>query len=387
MKGKRGMRKKRILLYNYYFTFGGAEVFLKYLAKYLADVGYDVTVAAAPRVKEDYHHPFGPKVRYVWRPSPKRGPKKHSVAWILDHAVCKVLVFFVDAYLSMRKYDIVVAVKDKWLLRYVLRIRGLRKFAWVHVDYSTYSFHTDCFASREEEVDCMRKFEKIVCVSDTARKGVIKTLGDPGNLTVKYLPIDYQHILRQAAQPCPVKHSGNRPLIVSVGRLDPEKQFPMLLKTCGILRKDVAFDLWIIGDGKERQILEDYIAGEKLDFVHLLGAQTNPYPYLAQADLFVSSSRTESYGLAVQEALILGIPVVAVRCPGIEESLDARFGILTDNNAEALADPIRTLLQNPDELRRYRDAVAGQFELTNLFEKRMKAIMELWEEPAEKPVE
>lgn len=383
MEGNMVMKKKRILLYNHFFTYGGAEVFLKSLAEYLANVGYDVTVAAAPTMKNDFHHPYGRKVKYVWRPSPKKGTKKYSPIWFFDHAFCRIAVFAVDVFLSLKGYDIIVAVKDKWLLRNVLRIRGKRKFAWVHVDYSTYTFHNDCFASEKEELDCMRQFEKIVCVSETARNGVKKMVGDPGNLIVKYIPIDVERILRMSALPCPLLRVQDRPLIVSVGRLDPEKQYPMLLRCCAALHREIPFELWLIGEGKERRILEAYIEQEHLDFVHLLGAQENPYHYLAQADLFVSSSRTESYGLAVQEALILGVPVVAVRCPGIEESLDPRFGILTDNTADALEDGIRSFLQDPDALLRRREVISSQFDCSDLFEKRLKSITDLWENGAE----
>lgn len=383
MEGNMVMKKKRILLYNHFFTYGGAEVFLKSLAEYLANVGYDVTVAAAPTTKNDFHHPYGRKVKYVWRPSPKKGTKKYSPIWFLDHAFCRIAVSAVDVFLSLKGYDIIVAVKDKWLLRNVLRIRGKRKFAWVHVDYSTYTFHKDCFASEKEELDCMRRFEKIVCVSETARNGIIQMLGDPGNLTVKYVPIDHKRILSMSKLPCPMKRRTEHPLIVSVGRLDPEKQYPMLLRCCAALHREFPFELWLIGEGKERPILEAYIEQEHLDFVHLLGAQDNPYHYLAQADLFVSSSRTESYGLAIQEALILDVPVVAVRCPGIEESLDPRFGILTDNTDDALENGIRSFLQDPDALRRFREVISGRFDRSDLFEKRLKSITDLWENGAE----
>lgn len=384
LTGKDMKKRKSILFYNNYYTYGGTEVFLKYLARYLSDRGYDVTVAAAPRVKADFHKPYGPGIKYVWRPFLKRGVKKHSLIWFLDHIYYRLFEAATTVYLSLREYDIAVAVKDKWIMRNSLKLRGRRKFVWVHTDRSTWTdLHSDCFASNEEELACMRKYEKVVCVSEAALNGIRQIVGDPGNLTVKYLPIDVERIIRMSTVPCPVNRTNDRPLVVSVGRLDPEKQYPMLLKACATLHEDVPFDLWIVGEGVERPILEDFISREKLDFVQLLGMQENPYNYLAQADLFVSSSRTESYGLAVQEALILGIPVVAVRCPGIEEALDQRFGVITNNNTDTLSDAIRFFLQNPDVRKRYRDAIEKQFRKEDLFEKRLEAIAELWENPAE----
>ena len=380
--------KRKILFYNNHFFDGGVEVFLKCVAEYLADTGYDVTVVATPRTKAERNHPYGPKVKCVWRPFLKSGVKKYTPFWFWDHFRYRILEGAVEAYLSLRGFDIVVAVKEKFVMRDALRIRGKQRFAWVHMDYSTRAeMHTACFARPEEELACMRRYDKVVCVSEITRNGILQKVGDPGNLIVKYVPMDYERIIRLSGEHCTEKHAGDRPLIVSIGRLIAEKQFDMLIRACADLHKEIPFDLWIIGDGKERRNLEDLIDGEKLDFVRLLGSQSNPYPYLAQADLFVSSSRTESYGMAVQEALILGVPVVAVRCPGIEEALDPRFGILTENSTGDLADAIGTLLGKPDELKRYRDVIAGQYDRTDLYEKRMKAITDLWEDPAAQPCE
>lgn len=372
--------KKRILFYNNFFVDGGVEVFQKCLAQYLADKGYCVTCVATPRTQNDRHHPYGPKVKCVWRPFLKPGVKKYSLIWFADHIRYRILEGVIKAYLSFRKYDIVVASKEKYIMRNALTLRGKRYFAWIHMDYSTRpEMHTACFANNEEELECMRQYEKVVCVSEATRKGLIRTVGDPGNLTVKYVPIDHKRILYLSKLPCPVKRCTERPLIVSIGRLSPEKQYPMLLHCCAALHQEIPFELWLIGEGKERPILESYIEQEHLDFVHLLGAQENPYHYLAQADLFVSSSRTESYGIAVQEALILGVPVVAVRCPGIEESLDPRFGILTDNTDDALENGIRFFLEDPDALRRRCEVISNQFDRSDLFEKRLKSITDLWE--------
>lgn len=371
--------RRKILLYNNHFIDGGVEVFLKCVAEYLADSGYDVTVVAQPRTKAERHHPYGPKVRCVWRPFLKSGVKKHTPFWFWDHFRFRILDGVVNTYLSLQRFDIVVAAKEKYVMRDALRIRGKQKFAWIHMDYSTrVEMHTACFATPEEELACMRRYDKVVCVSEITRKGILQKVGDPGNLVVKYVPIDYGNIIRLSQAPCPMKRKQDRPLIVSVGRLIPEKQFDMLIRSCGSIYNETAFDLWIIGDGKERKALEAYIAQENFDFVRLLGMQENPYNYLAQADIFVSSSCTESYGLAVQEALILGVPVVAVRCPGIEEALDPRFGVVTENNVEALSDSIRFFIQKPEEIKRYRDVISSQYRRSDLYEKRMEDIEALW---------
>ena len=94
---------------------------------------------------------------------------------------------------------------------------------------------------------------------------------------------------------------------------------------------------------------------------------------------FVSASLTESYGLAVQEALVLGVPVLAVGCRGIREALDPRFGLLTDNSAAAVAEGIRAMLRSPGLLASCREAIARDYPADSLFEDRLNAIFELLE--------
>ena len=107
--------------------------------------------------------------------------------------------------------------------------------------------------------------------------------------------------------------------------------------------------------------------------------QKNPYKYLAQADLFVSTSISESYGLAVQEAFILGVPVVAVKCSGIEEVFDTRFGKLIENSEEELACTLKEIVSNPQVLQNYHQAIVNNFEVSELYEGRMESICNLWE--------
>ncbi len=112
----------------------------------------------------------------------------------------------------------------------------------------------------------------------------------------------------------------------------------------------------------------------------LLGFQANPYPYLCQADLFVSCSLSESYGLAVQEALVLNVPVAAVRCSGIEESLDPRFGVLMENSFDDAKAVLEELLDDPEKLKNYRENIEKDFPVRDLYEKRLESIFEMWEQ-------
>ena len=117
--------------------------------------------------------------------------------------------------------------------------------------------------------------------------------------------------------------------------------------------ENVKFDLSILGTGNEYDKLKKYIEANNLgDCVHLLGFVSNPYPFLAAADLFVCSSRAEGYSTVVTEALILGVPVVTTNCSGMMELLGehGEYGMIVENNSKCLKEALAEVLTSKDKL-------------------------------------
>lgn len=140
------------------------------------------------------------------------------------------------------------------------------------------------------------------------------------------------------------------PLLVACGRLHEQKDYPCLLEALVEVRKKVPAHLWIVGEGKLRQRLEEKIEQYQLtDCVRLIGFQTNPYQYMARANVFVLSSIFEGFGNVIVEAMACGTPVVATDCPyGPGEIIsDGINGILVPpTNPKALAAGILKVLTN-----------------------------------------
>lgn len=368
---------------------GGIESFLPILANGLHRRGHSVTVIANIRSAREPAQWLDSGIRCVPYPFRRIGDrhKDHSFLWFLDRIPKKLYEFIPHSFLTGESYDLVIALQEGDMMRRAVRERAGRRAAWVHKDYSgpLYRPYRKLFVS-DRELRCMRRFERIFCVSQTTRDSIVETVGDPGNLCVRYLPIDVGAIRSRAREDCALRRPKDRPLLVSVCRLIPEKQIDKLLEACELLRRSLDFELWIVGDGPERGRLQAQIERCALDFVRLIGAKENPFPYVAQADLFVSASMTESYGLAVQEALVLGVPVLAIGCRGIRESLDERFGLLVNDSARDLAEGIRALLQTPGLLASRREAIERDYPADSLYEERLDAILDLLEQaPADRP--
>lgn len=171
-----------------------------------------------------------------------------------------------------------------------------------------------------------------------------------------------ERLLARAQQPAPLMDFGNgaEPLVLGIGRLHPQKDFPALLKAVALLRHaGVGVRLLILGEGAQRRSLEA-LAQELgiADAVRMPGFVEHPPAYLARAAVFVLSSRYEGLPGVLIQALACGCPSVATDCPsGPHEILDGgRYGRLVPvADPQALASAIRGALDAPedrDELRR-----------------------------------
>ena len=151
-----------------------------------------------------------------------------------------------------------------------------------------------------------------------------------------------------------------RPWVVAAGRLSMEKAFDVLIESFGKVSESLDADLMILGEGPERARLEAIIDQRGLQGrVCLVGHKQNPFPWLARADVFVSSSRIEGFGNSLVEAMGLGVPIVATACPwGPVEILEGyEAGLLVPvDDIDQLAGQIVAVLSDSDLRRQLADA-------------------------------
>jgi glycosyltransferase involved in cell wall biosynthesis len=147
-------------------------------------------------------------------------------------------------------------------------------------------------------------------------------------------------------------------VLVSIGRLAPEKNWDTLLRAFAkTFVEHPAMRLVLIGDGTARSSLES-LASELgiTDCVTFTGAL--PFEeiprYLKAADLFAFASVTETQGLVTIEAMAAGLPVVAVDGPGTHDIVEqGKQGFLVENDPDALAKGLDKLLSDPQRAKRF----------------------------------
>lgn len=371
---------KKILIANDLLVGGGVENVLENLVRYLLRQGNEVTLMIPGCTQEQAQALFGERVTMYPAMRTLQEMKRYSLQWFWDRGLYVLQKQLYRIRFFLRQFDVQIALKEGPTMRDLAGLYAKKRLAWVHTDYQYMRWTKGCFRSDKYERKCMMRFDKVVCVSESTANSIIQTIGNPGNLCVKYNPLDCKRIHKKAQQPCLVEKGTAGLLFISVGRLTSQKNYPLLLNVCAELEKKYDFELWIVGDGHDRQALEQMIQNHQIKSVKLLGNQNNPYPFMKAADIFVSSAVFESYGLAIQEALVLGIPVVTTECPAIREVFDTRFGLIVDTDFDALYAAMEKMIRDPELRKGYQAEIKQNFKTEDLYEKRLQSICALWEE-------
>lgn len=341
--------KRRVLFFMNSLYGGGAERVLQTLLNHLPANDYDITLYALNQQPLNKLYPSSLTYRYVFR---QGGANRLQRLWYRIGNKIKLLIYHhmspkVFYRLFVRgTYDVEVAFIEGYATRIISGStnRKSKKLAWVHIDLKQnhWTLEHHIFHNQDEEWKCYSNFDSILCVSQTVKKSLQELYPSLTNVEVCYNPIDSDYITGVACQE--IKSSEfikckDGITFISIGRLVPQKGYDRLIPIMAKIR-DLGhkFTLNILGEGTDRQLLERLITKHKLtERVHLIGFQNNPYPYLAQSDVFLCSSRSEGYSTVVTEAYILGIPTISTQCSGMDELIhDGADGLICENDDDAL---------------------------------------------------
>lgn len=354
---------KKILFFTNGLYGGGAEKVLQILLQHIDKSKFEITLYSLKQEKLNTLYPKNIIYRYIFSSYPEQSSflrkflvkcKNKILLWIYYH--CSPRIFY---KLSIKgSYDTEVAFIEGYATRIISGSsnQGSKKIAWVHTNLEINHWTAIAFQNNEEE-EVYTKFDQVISVSQSVQTTTEKLFKNINNSITLYNPIDANNIIELSSQFVPFNKSSQRIRLVSVGRYVQPKAFYRLVSiTARLITEGYGIELWLVGEGEQRILLEEQI--EKLnlkDRVFLTGFQNNPYPYIKNADVFVCSSLTEGYSTVVTEALILECPVVTTDCSGMSELLlKGECGIITENDEDALYKGIKLYLDSPSTQQRLK---------------------------------
>lgn len=150
--------------------------------------------------------------------------------------------------------------------------------------------------------------------------------------------------------------------LVSCGRLSEAKGYDWAIIAMKTLLDKGYADLqwWVVGGGPEEAKLQKQIDESGIgDHFHLLGMQNNPYPYIANADMYVQPSRFENYSVVILEAMALCKPILATTTAIETQIRSGENGLLCEADPVSIASGIEYLYLHREEMEKYVQALRG----------------------------
>lgn len=341
-------KKKRILIHTHRTALlgGGVQKVLKNLVSNLNDNLYDITILAYTDSGKCDSEVYGKRIKYYnfFYDSFSANAFTRLRQRLHTKFMSRIYMFmFRQLY-----FDVAIAFQEGIYASFVSRTKAKRKLLWIHNDFSLCHWTSNLYNySLDEERNCYKAFDSIICVSIDVLNSINKIFGSLSNLKVCYNPIDIDEIDQKKVETISEKIS-QRPLFISVGRLCEQKGFDRLLDAVAKLNKDkYTFEVWILGDGVDRDKLEKQKCELNIHNVSFLGKKDNPYSYMSYADWVLCTSRHEGFCMVLHEAIYLGKAVMTTNNAGAIELLgDSKYGIVIQNTQESIYEGIKNVLDN-----------------------------------------
>lgn len=300
---------------------------------------------------------FATKMFFHHRPSHKsqvdRLPKHTEVVWgteALFYERTMLPGFFWKLLQEARQADVIVAGQEgraALLACLVGKLLGKPVVGMVHFDWGAFS--------REQPrrqlwgirflYPLMQRI--VACGHDTAKSFQTLVPLKPDQLQVIPNFVYGDKVRAAGDEPLPEKlaHIYEKPVVIAVGRLEPQKAFDVLIRAHALMRAAGAdHNLLIVGEGSLEGELRELVKSLGVESsVFMPGFQPNPHALMRRAAAFALSSRFEGLPMVLLEALALGCPVVSTDCPsGPAELLEhGKHGVMVPmEDPQALANAL-----------------------------------------------
>lgn len=342
--------KKNILFLINNLGGGGAERVLVNLVNNMDKSSYDITLRTLINQGENKKH-LSDTVHYEYV------FKKNFKGINYLHLLPKSYIYNKVAH---GNFDVIVVYLHGVLTKIVCKApKNQKTIAYLHANMVNSPFIRS-FKSKENIAKCFNSYNAIVSVSKSVEDSFREVSGMNEKLHVIYNTFDVLAMKEKALETTENVFPDNAFLkICSVGKLNRVKGYDRLISVLAKLKQEgFGFNLVLVGEGPERATLESLITKNKLEKnVNLVGHQENPYKYISQSDLFVSSSHSEGFSSVVAESIILGIPVLTTATSGMAEILgeNNEYGIIAENSEEGLYSGLRKFLSEPELLSFYTE--------------------------------
>jgi glycosyltransferase involved in cell wall biosynthesis len=349
---------KSILFHYSVLNVGGAEKSVLRLTKLLSDKGWDVTlVLTTGGGKLEGQIDSRVKVHHLRSAAAGGKFKKEKGLQKLKYIddLMLYMLFWLEGVLKsfaflFRSYDAAAislhGLSPKFVCRYV---RAKKRFHWIRNDLSI----ADSDGKAANNIHQYHAYiDKYICVSQTALNSLQKIFPETctKSLVIPNVIEAEQMIMDATLQTDPLAEYRNSLKVITVCRLfDKAKGLLRMVRVHKRLSDEGIDFMWfVVGGGPDHKKLQMAIdkAGLSSKMI-LLGSKENPFPYFKAADISATLSYYEGLCGAVNEAKVMGKPVLATQFSGINEQIvNEESGLIVANNENAIFEGLKRMLSD-----------------------------------------
>ena len=258
-----------------------------------------------------------------------------------------------------KEYDVAIAFLEGDRCKFVARhIKAHRKLAWVHTNLKDGKYDS------KYDRDTMCVFDRVVLVSDDCMRDFDEMFPEIKDRTLVVENILVSEYIRSRAETGePFSVDDSKLNLITVCRISfSSKGLDRAVEAMARLKSDGMTEnlkWYIIGDGRDMQSLREMIKAAGLeDNIIILGMQKNPYPFLKPMSAFFLPSRFEGKPMAVTEAFMMGLPVLATEYSSAHEQIRHGLdGYITENSTDGIYAGLKYIIENTDKLSEWKNNV------------------------------
>ena len=308
------------------------------------------------------------------------GSRKQNSAGLLTLVTFPILALFMALRLcKMNKYDGIdahFAVPTGLLGVWVAKLSGIQLNLFIHggdiYDPSKKLSPHKSWILRRVVDWVLANANRVIAQSNDTKNNVYTYYTFRGNIEV--VPLAYDTIPFEPRTRAELSLKGNKKYLISGGRMVKRKDFGTLIKVVTMMEDEI--ELLLFGSGPEEEYLKSLCVTLNVEHrVHFLGyvSEEKKFQYLNVSDIYVLSSLHEGFGIVLQEAMQVGLPIIATRNGGqVDLVEDGVNGFLVDvGDSKAIAENVIKLLEDSELSREISQAnicKIKQYSVSNIVE-------------------
>lgn len=364
--------KKNMIIYMSKLSVGGMEKALLNLIKNSnLKKNYNITIYLLYSMEDKYLKELEEQVniKLLWKKE-----------WnLLGKLVCivKILIDMIKLKIFKNSYDVAICYPYQHSILALLTLNSSENnIIFLHNNIEKkYGDNVSKYIKKMH----FNKFKKIIAVSNDAIEVFKKLVPDyRGETAVIHNYIDGKDILIKSVESIEETNlfsEKDGPIFINIARHEEKsKKISRIINSSKrLLDEGYKFKVILIGDGEDHKKYSEMIHNFNIDKnVILLGKKINPYPYLKSSDCFLLSSSYEGYGIVLDEARILDVPIISTDVADAKLILEDGYGILCKNSSDGVYDGMKEYLDNGFSLAKRFDYNKFNQEITKLLDEFVK---------------